>query len=255
MTTSRFLIINADDLGISPEVNRGIFIAYEKGAVTDASLLIKGPYAQQTLKMIKKNPSFQVGIHIDLDPLLGWKSPGIERLPRRKLLEMMNEPDFIKKIKHEVDKQMTDFLDAGLIPSHIDTHHHVHGFPKIFELLVEAMDSHGMKAIRFNKKGYALLGREDIPITAEKAQWMEDALRKKKIMHPHHLIDPIIPFSLKEIPAGVSELMVHPSMGGDQWRQKDFEMLVDPRFMSMVKDEGIQLIGFADLASSSAALT
>jgi predicted glycoside hydrolase/deacetylase ChbG (UPF0249 family) len=255
MTPSRFLIINADDLGISPEVNRGIFIAYEKGVITDASLLIKGPYAQQALKMIKKNPSFQVGIHIDLDPLLGWKSPGIERLPRQKLLEMMNEPDFLKKIKHEADKQMTDFLDAGLIPSHIDTHHHVHGFPQIFELLVEAMDSHGMKAIRFNKKGYALLGREDIPITAEKAQWMEDALRKREIRHPHYFFDPISPFSLKEIPAGVSELMVHPSMGGDQWRQRDFEMLVDPRFISMVKDEGIQLIGFADLASSPSALT
>jgi predicted glycoside hydrolase/deacetylase ChbG (UPF0249 family) len=255
MTPSRFLIINADDLGISPEVNRGIFIAYGKGVITDASLLIKGPYAQQALKMIKENPSFQVGIHIDLDPLLGWKSPGIERFPRQKLLEMMNELDFIRKIKHEVDKQMTDFLDAGLIPSHIDTHHHVHGFPQIFELLVEAMDSHGMKAIRFNKKGYALLGREDISITAEKAQWMEDALQKREIRHPHYFFDPISPFSLKEIPAGVSELMVHPSMGGDQWRQRDFEILVDPRFMSRVKDEGIQLIGFAELASIASALT
>jgi predicted glycoside hydrolase/deacetylase ChbG (UPF0249 family) len=255
MTPSRFLIINADDLGISLEVNRGIFIAYEKGVITDSSLLIKGPYAQQALKMIKKNPPFQVGIHIDLDPLLGWKSPGIERLPRQKLLAQMNEADFIKQIKQEVDKQMTAFLDAGLIPSHIDTHHHVHGFPRIFEVLVDAMGRHNMKAIRFSKDGYSLLGRDGIRITTEQVHWMEDALREKKIMHPHLFIDPIIPFSLKEIPAGVSELMVHPSMGGDQWRQRDFEMLVDPRFIGTVKDEDIQLIGFADLSSSSATLT
>jgi len=255
MTPACFLIINADDLGISPEVNRGIFMAYEKGVITDASLLIKGPYVQQALKMIKKKPSFQVGIHIDLDPLLGWKSPGIERLPRRKLLEMMNEPDFIKQLKKEIDNQMTAFLKEELIPSHIDTHHHVHGFPKIFELLVEAMGRHNIKAIRFSKDRYSLLGRDEIRITTEQAHWMEDALRKRKILYPYHLIDPIIPFSLKEIPAGVSELMVHPSMGGDKWRQRDFEMLVDPRFMGTVKDEGIQLIGFTDLASSSAALT
>jgi predicted glycoside hydrolase/deacetylase ChbG (UPF0249 family) len=255
MTPSRFLIINADDLGISPEVNRGIFIAYEKRVVTDSSLLIKGPYAQQALEMIKESTSFQVGIHIDLDPLLGWKSPGIERLPRQKLLEMMNKPDFIKRIKHEVDKQMTDFLDAGLIPSHIDTHHHVHGFPRIFELLVDAMGRHNIKAIRFSKKGYALLGREDIPITAEHACWMENTLRKREIRHPHYFFDPISPFSLKEIPAGVSELMVHPSMGGDKWRQRDFEMLMDPLFLSTVQDEGIQLISFPDLASSPVALT
>jgi len=250
MTPSRFLIINADDLGISPEVNRGIFIAHEKGVVTDSSLLIKGFYAQQAMEMIKKTPSFQVGLHVDLDPLLGWESPGIERLPRQKLLAMMNEPDFTGRVKKEINNQMTAFLKEGLIPSHIDTHHHVHGFPQIFEHLIEAMDRHGIKAIRFSKKGYSLLGREDIPITAGQAQWMEDTLRKKKILHPHHLIDPIVSFSLKEIPAGVSELMVHPSMGGDKWRQRDFEMLVDPRFMSMVKDEGIQLIGFAELAFS-----
>jgi predicted glycoside hydrolase/deacetylase ChbG (UPF0249 family) len=255
MIPSRFLIINADDLGISPEVNRGIFIAYEKGVVTDASLLIKGPYARQALQMIKKNPSFQVGIHIDLDPLLGWKSPGIERLPRQKLLEQMNEPDFIKKIKHEVDKQMTAFLHAGLIPSHIDTHHHVHGFPRIFEVLVEAMGRLNIKAIRFSKDGYSLLGRDEIRITTEQAHWMEYALREKKIVHTHRLIDPIIPFSLKEIPAGVSELMVHPSLGGDPWRQRDFEMLMDPLFMSTVQDQGIRLISFADMAPFPTALT
>jgi predicted glycoside hydrolase/deacetylase ChbG (UPF0249 family) len=249
MTPSRFLIINADDLGISPEANRGIFMAYEKGVVTDSSLLIQGPYTRQAIEKIKKNPSFHVGIHIDLDPLLGWKSPGIERFPRPKLLEMMNKPDFVKRVKKEIDKQVTAFLEAGLIPSHIDTHHHVHGFPQIFELLVEAMDRYGIKAIRFSKKGYSLLGREDIPITPAHTQWMEDTLRKKKILHPHHLIDPIVSFSLKEIPTGISELMVHPSMGGDKWRQRDFEMLMDPLFLSAARDQGIQLIGFAELSS------
>jgi predicted glycoside hydrolase/deacetylase ChbG (UPF0249 family) len=255
MIPSRFLIINADDLGISPEVNRGIFIAYENRVVTDASLLIKGPYTREAIEMIKKEPSFQVGIHIDLDPLLGWKSPGIERLPRKKLLEAMKERDLIEKIKKEIDKQITAFLDAGLVPSHIDTHHHVHGFPQIFELLVEAMGRYGIQAIRFSKKGYSLLGREDIPLTTAQAQRMEGILRKRKIVHPHHLIDPLFPFSLKELPAGVAELMVHPSRGGDQWRQRDFEMIRDPLFMGTVHDEGIQLIGFADLTSSAVAFT
>jgi predicted glycoside hydrolase/deacetylase ChbG (UPF0249 family) len=249
MTAARFLIINADDLGISPEVNQGIFCAYEKGVVTDSSLLIKGPSARQAMEMIKKNPSFPAGIHIDLDSLLGWESPGIERVSRQKLRQAMKDPAFIEKIKKEIDKQMEVFLDAGLIPSHIDTHHHVHGFPQIFALLVEAMGRHGIRAMRFSKKGYSLLGREDIPITAQQAQRMEGTLRKRKILHPRLLIDPLYPFSLEGISAGVSELMVHPSMGGDQWRQRDFEMLMDPLFMSTIRDEGIRLIGFAQLAS------
>lgn len=204
--------------------------------------------------MAKNNPSFQVGIHIDLDPLLGWESPGRERLSRPELMQMLDDPDFSKKIRNEIETQITAFLDTGLTPSHVDTHHHVHGFPQIFEPLVEAMDRYGIMALRFSKQGYTLLGREDILITEEQAQEMEDALRKQGIAHPHLLIDPLVSFSLKEIPPGVTELMVHPSMGGDEWRQRDFEMLMDPLFMKTVHDEGIRLIDFSELASSASAL-
>jgi predicted glycoside hydrolase/deacetylase ChbG (UPF0249 family) len=249
MTHSRFLIINADDLGYSREVNDGIFAAHEKGVITDASLLIKRPCTQEAIAMIKQNPVFPVGIHIDLDPLLGWESAGKEKFSRQELHDMMSDPTFIQNLEKDISEQIEAFLEAGLIPSHIDTHHHVHGFPQIFTSLVEAMDKYGIKAIRFNKKGYSLLGRQDIQLTAETALWMEDTLRKKGMIYPHRLIDPLFPFSLRELPEGASELMVHPSVGGDSWRQHDFEMLADPNFMKTVDDAGIELISFSELTS------
>jgi predicted glycoside hydrolase/deacetylase ChbG (UPF0249 family) len=247
MTSSRFLIINADDLGISFEVNRGIFAAYEHGVVTDTSLLVNGASSQEAVTMLQENPQFPAGIHIDLDPLLGWESPGKEKFTRQELDQIMNESTFIKKIKQEIHEQIEAFLDTGLVPSHIDTHHHVHGFPRIFEILMEAMDRCGIKALRFSKKGYTLLGREDILFSPETAQWMEHILREKGISHPDLLIDPLFPFSLHELTAGVAELMVHPSTGGDPWRQRDLEMLMDPLFMKTVRDEGIQLISFSEI--------
>jgi predicted glycoside hydrolase/deacetylase ChbG (UPF0249 family) len=255
MIPSRFLIINADDLGISPEVNRGIFTAYEKGIVTDSSLLIKRPSAQEAIDIIKKDPAFRVGIHIDLDPLLGWRSPGKERYPRRKLLTMMNEAEFASKVKKEIQEQTKAFLDTGLIPSHIDTHHHVHGFPRIFEILLEVMNNYDIGAIRFSKKGYSLLGREDILIPPETAQWMETMLQDRKIVYPHYLFDPLISFSLKELSSGVSELMVHPSLGGDPWRKKDYEMLMNPLFIDTVREEKIELMSYSELKSSLSSLT
>jgi predicted glycoside hydrolase/deacetylase ChbG (UPF0249 family) len=198
--------------------------------------------------MLTKNPQFPVGIHIDLDPLLVWESPGKEKFTRQELLQLMNEPPVVKKIQGEINTQIEAFFDTGLIPSHIDTHHHVHGFPRIFEILIEAIDRYGIKAIRFSKTGYALMGRADILFTAETAQWMEETLCKKRILHPHLLIDPLFPFSLKEIPQGITELMVHPSSsGGDVWRQKDFAMLMDPSFKQTVDEEGIGLISFSAL--------
>jgi predicted glycoside hydrolase/deacetylase ChbG (UPF0249 family) len=247
MTLTRFLIINADDLGISAEVNRGVFTGYEHGVVTDSSLLINGAHSQDAIAMLKSNPHFPVGIHIDLDPLLGWKSPGKEKFTRQKLHQLMSKSAFVKKIEGEIHEQIETFLDTGLIPSHIDTHHHVHGFLSIFESLIEAMDRYKIKALRFSKTGYALLGREDILFTSETAQWMKEILRDKGIVYPQLLIDPLSPFSLRELPTGVTELMVHPSIRGDQWRQRDFEMIMDPRFMNTLHDEGIQLIGFAEI--------
>ena len=244
MTPSRFLIINADDLGISPEVNRGIFAAYEKGVITDSTLLIKAQYSREAIDMLRSTPSFHVGVHINLDPLLGWESPGKEKLTRQELHRLMSESSFIRKIKQEINEQIEAFLDTGLIPSHIDTHHHVHGVPRIFEPLLKAMDRYGIKGIRFSKKGYFLMGREDILITEETAQWMEEMLRTKGIFFPHHLIDPLFPFSLKELPFGVTELIVHPGMGGDEWRQRDFEMLMDPCFMTTVREEEIELTSY-----------
>lgn len=247
MSPSRFLIINADDLGISHEVNEAIFAAYEKGVITDSSLLIRGPYSKEAIKLIKEAPSFRVGLHIDLDPLLGWGSPGREKLPRSELLRMMDDHDFASRVGEEIDKQITAFLEEGLTPSHVDTHHHVHGFPQILLPLVEAMVRYEIKAIRFCRKGYYLMGRQDITLTPEVACWMEKLLQEKGIFYPHHFIDPTFPFSLKELPQGITELMVHPSTGGEPWRKKDLERLMDPSFMTTLEEEDIKLISFLEI--------
>lgn len=252
MPPARSLIINADDLGISAEVNEGVFIAYDAGVITDASLLVKGAYAPQAIREIKRRGSFHVGIHLDLDHLLGWRSPGIEAYSREELNRLMDTADFRKKLHKEINSQIVAFLDTGLIPSHIDTHHHCHGFPQVFVALIEAMDGYGIKAIRFSRDGYHLLGRENIQLSPECAAWMEGKMKKRGIAYPDRLIDPLFPFSLLELPPGVSELMVHPSKGGDQWRQRDLEMLVDPSFAETLVKEDIRLISFVDLMGEMA---
>ena len=45
MDSKRFLIVNADDFGLSEGVNRGIIEAHERGIVTSASLMVLKPSA------------------------------------------------------------------------------------------------------------------------------------------------------------------------------------------------------------------
>jgi hypothetical protein len=45
MTAARYLIVNADDFGQSPGVNRGIIQGFDQGIVTSASLMVRWPAA------------------------------------------------------------------------------------------------------------------------------------------------------------------------------------------------------------------
>ncbi len=58
------LIVNADDFGFSPEINEGVCEAHLKGIVTDASLLVRSPYASQAIQMATRI-NLPLGLHID----------------------------------------------------------------------------------------------------------------------------------------------------------------------------------------------
>src|SRR5437899_5483213 len=66
MLAQRYLIVNADDFGLSPGVNRGIIKAHEQGIVTSASLMVLMPAAAQAAAYAREHPSLSVGLHFDL---------------------------------------------------------------------------------------------------------------------------------------------------------------------------------------------
>lgn len=47
MADERHLVVNADDFGLSPGVNRGVIEAHEAGIVTSASLMVRWPGAAE----------------------------------------------------------------------------------------------------------------------------------------------------------------------------------------------------------------
>ncbi|MDP2726767.1 MAG: ChbG/HpnK family deacetylase, partial [Dehalococcoidia bacterium] len=62
----RWLIINADDLGLSPGVNTGIIEAHRQGVVTSASLMANLPGTAEAAVMARENPELGVGLHLNL---------------------------------------------------------------------------------------------------------------------------------------------------------------------------------------------
>jgi chitin disaccharide deacetylase len=108
MADPRFLIVNADDLGLSGSVNDGIFAAHEEGIVTSASLMVLRDEAVAAVEAPAMRRDLAVGLHLEA---------GAD--PHRQL---------------ELFRQMT-----GGDPTHLDSHKHVHETDKAFGAVAEAL--------------------------------------------------------------------------------------------------------------------
>ena len=51
----RILVINADDLGFAPGVNRGIFEAHAAGTVTSASMIVTAPAFAEAAERVQRD--------------------------------------------------------------------------------------------------------------------------------------------------------------------------------------------------------
>src|SRR5271167_4344169 len=86
----RRLIVNADDFGLTKELNRGIIEAHRRGVVTSATLMANGPAFADAVQLAQTEPQLSVGCHVvlvdgqpALDPetisTLVDRSPGARR--------------------------------------------------------------------------------------------------------------------------------------------------------------------------------
>ena len=62
----RRLIINADDFGLTPGVNRGIIQAHHRGIVTSATLMANGSAFETAAEAARTESNLGVGCHVVL---------------------------------------------------------------------------------------------------------------------------------------------------------------------------------------------
>jgi predicted glycoside hydrolase/deacetylase ChbG (UPF0249 family) len=103
----RLLVVNADDLGLSPGVNEGIFEAHLNGIVTSASLMVRRPGAAAAAARADQHPELSVGLHFEDDGAVD-----------------LDDPSQVARAFHT---QLDRFRElTGHNPTHFDAHHHAH---------------------------------------------------------------------------------------------------------------------------------
>jgi chitin disaccharide deacetylase len=160
-------VVNADDLGWAEGVNRGIAEAHRHGIVTSASLLANGAAFECAVAVAQSLPALGVGVHLNLSdgrPVASAesvKSICDERGefaggPESFLLRIARRNLRLKEVELEWDSQIKKIKDAGISPTHLDGHKHVHMLPGLFEIALKLAKRHGIGAIRISHEASSL---------------------------------------------------------------------------------------------------
>ena len=116
-------MVNADDFGFTRDVNQGIIEAHRKGILTATTIMAPAPRLTTRCVWRKKIPALDIGVHLVLvgEPPFPMT---VAQLIRAVTLGRI-------RIYEELSAQVRRVLDAGLAPTHLDTHKHTHLLPPV----------------------------------------------------------------------------------------------------------------------------
>jgi predicted glycoside hydrolase/deacetylase ChbG (UPF0249 family) len=284
------LLVNADDLGWTEGVNRGIVEAFHNGIVTSTSLLANGAAFDSGVGAAKSAQGLGVGVHLNLSD----GAPVAEREtvtsllndegvfaggPESLLMKRARRGLLLSEVEREWDAQIQKVRDAGLEPTHLDGHKHVHMLPGFFEIALRLAKRHDIGAIRValeasslraalssgakqrtgvvmkqgvQARGLKLLAR-DAREQAERAG-IATADYFCGIAQTGELTLEGVTQFLKSLPDGTTELMCHPGYADaalqktatrlQDSRQTELEILTDTGIRNLVASQGIRLIDY-----------
>ena len=162
-------MINADDLGMSENVNAAICEAFEKGLIDRTTLMTNMPYAREAMKLAKEKGFLpNVGIHLNLTsgrPLTeGIRSDAVMcgengeftgDFARSLLTRFFLPKETVKHVDEEIRAQLDMYAELGGTLWHIDSHHHVHTDPSVFGILKKVMRDYPVTGIRLSRNMYS----------------------------------------------------------------------------------------------------
>ncbi|GAC1635424.1 MAG: chitin disaccharide deacetylase [Candidatus Acidiferrum sp.] len=289
------LIVNADDLGWTAGVNRGIAEAHRNGIVTSTSLLANGAAFEDGVKVARGLPALGVGVHLNLSngaPVSALKSVasladetgklsgGIEQV----LLRLARGKLKLAEVEREWDAQIEKIRVAGLSPTHLDGHKHVHMLPGLFPIALKLARKHGIGAIRISSeasslraalsgksgkdagvklkqgiqaRGLKLLAGDARKLANKAGLEMTDyfcGIAQTGVLSRDGVLD-----LLESLPEGTTELMCHPGYADEdlaksstrlqESRATELAILTDTAVRKSVASHGIRLINYSQIAN------
>jgi len=260
----RRLVVNADDFGFTRDVNQGIVEAHRNGILTATTLMATGAAFDDAVRLAKENPALDVGCHLVLAGSPGFPDT-VAQLIRMMALKRIRVYDALVV-------QVRRILDAGIAPTHLDTHKHTHLLPPVLEAVARISEEFRIPWVR---------RPFDFPRHAGRIGWTRQAVsRAFGVMRPRferalerhgcRSTDHFAGFRITgnfdagdlvelihALPEGSTEFMCHPGrctgeLRGAQTRLKEsreqeLRALIAPEVRSAVEESGVELASYRQL--------
>jgi len=270
----RRLIVSGDDVGLHPGINAGVLRCHREGIVTSASVCPSGAAFEDAVAGLRGAPALDVGVHLTLvgeSPALpagrlptlapdGRFPPHFSALFLRLALRRVREAE----IEEELTAQVARAHDAGLRPSHLDSHQHVHLHARLLPIVLRVARRFGIAALRASRRLVTPRSLRGALLTMASRRGLArlvgagiktpDAL--VGIAETGRLDEARLTALIAALPEGTSELVCHPGAGdraiasayswGFGW-DGEAAALTSPAARAALAREGVELIAYRDL--------
>jgi len=231
--------------------------------VSSTSAMVCDPAAAALLVRHANTLAGRAGLHLQLTD--GFPCADSVRLPSlvteggcfARFPNELGTPD-PDEIRIEWRAQVEMFLQSGLTPSHIDTHHHVHALPAAFEVYCEIAQRCGVPARTLSPEMTESLRSRAIPCAdyCETAWLGADATLER-------LLELVTAAFDRCGGHGVVELMCHPGYANRflsarsvyvSRREEELHILCSDQLARQLRRLGVEIAGMAAAAQRSTAL-
>lgn len=262
----RKLVVNADDFGFTRDVNQGIVEAHRNGILTATTLMATGAAFDDAIRLARENPSLDIGVHLVLvgePPFPGT----VAQLTRAVVLGRI-------RIYEEMLAQVRRILDAGLQPTHLDTHKHTHLLPPVLDAVARLSEEYNIPwvrrpfdfpltpaglevswAKRSTSQAFGLVRGRFARVLARHGCRSTDHFAGFQITGRYTAVG--LARLIRALPEGSTEFMCHPGICGDELRgahtrlkesrEQELRALTSPEVRAVLVASGVELVSYRGL--------